>query len=349
MKIVVTGCAGFVGSHLTDKLLSQNHEVIGIDNFDPFYPRKVKEANMELALRNNNFTFIEGDICNVTDLDKIPEGIQMVIHLAAKAGVRPSIINPEAYIKNNILGTQTVLNWMQKRAINKMVFASSSSVYGNNIKVPFSENDAVDNPISPYAFTKKACELLNHTYHHLYNFDILNLRFFTVYGPRQRPDLAIRKFVELIDNKKPIPVYGNGTTGRDYTFVDDIVTGIILAMNYVASHEKVFEILNIGNNSPVLLNDLINHIGKALAEKVTIEYSEMQAGDVELTFADITKAKQLLGYSPTTSITKGLNKFVNWYRFANTNKPETDEDARIAGQRVISFSKKVDLPTPNIL
>jgi len=313
MKVLITGCAGFIGSHLSEYFLGQGHEVVGIDNFDPFYNKEQKKKNLSISLKNKNFIFSEIDINDINALVKLPEGIEAVIHLAAKAGVRPSIIDPQAYTNTNITGTLTILEWMRQRNIRKMVFGSSSSVYGNNKKVPFSETDIVDFPISPYAFTKKACELLNHTYHHLHGFDIINLRFFTVYGPRQRPDLAIRKFVELISADKPIQLFGDGGAARDYTYINDICNGIYSAFNYSITNKNVFETINIGNSSPVKLLELVNCIGDTLNKNPIISYAPMQPGDVDITFANIEKAKKLLNYNPSITLNEGIKNFVNWF------------------------------------
>ena len=316
-KILITGCAGFIGSHLTDKLLAKGNIVIGIDNFDDFYSRSLKEKNLADSLLNSNFTFIEGNICNNNDLDKLPANIDIVIHLAAKPSVRYSILNPLDYIQNNIIGTQNILNWIVKNNINKLIFASSSSIYGNNKNIPFNESDNVDNPISPYAFSKKSCELLNYTYNHLYQIDIINLRFFTVYGPRQRPDLAIRKFTELISNNKPLTIFGDGNTGRDYTYIDDIIDGIISSMNFLKSNNNIYEIINLGNCSPVKLIDLVSALYDILNKTKNIKYMPMQDGEVDITCADITKAKALLNYSPKTSLTEGLKNFISWFEKNN--------------------------------
>jgi nucleoside-diphosphate-sugar epimerase len=313
-SILITGCAGFIGSTLSEELLSQGYQVIGIDNFDDFYSRNIKENNLETSLKSSSFHFYEGDISNIDTFNTIKEKIECVIHIAAKAGVRPSILNPQTYIETNIKGTETLLNWMNVNGIKKIVFASSSSVYGNNTPVPFSEKAIVDFPISPYAFTKKACELLNHTYHHLYQFDILNLRFFTVYGERQRPDLAIHKFVHSIFNNLPITMYGEGDTSRDYTYIKDIVNGIIAAMHYVNKHSDVFETINIGNSSPISLKDLVNLIYELTEKKPNIQFLPKQAGDVDVTYSDITKAKTLLQYEPSTPLREGLKNFITWYK-----------------------------------
>jgi UDP-glucuronate 4-epimerase len=311
-EYLVTGCAGFIGSHLTDKLLADGHSVIGIDNFDPFYNIALKKDNLSNALKSKNFQFIEADLKNADSFEIFPVNVDCVIHLAAKAGVRPSILNPQDYIASNIVATENILSWMKEKKIQKILFASSSSVYGNNLKTPFSETDNTDFPISPYAYTKKSCELLLHTYHHLYQIDVINLRFFTVYGPRQRPDLAIRKFIELIKNDQPINIYGDGSTGRDYTYVDDTVKGVINSLEYIMSHTGVFEIINLGNSNPIKLSELVNTIYNCLGKTPNIIKYPMQPGDVELTYADISKAKSLINYSPTTSLVHGINSVIKW-------------------------------------
>lgn len=311
--VIVTGCAGFIGSHVCEKLLANDFNVIGIDNFDAFYPRPVKEQNLRAFSSHPHFTFYELDICE--GLDAVKEtGISAVIHLAAKAGVRPSIEDPAGYIRSNITGTQKVHEFMLQRHIGKLVFASSSSVYGNNKKTPFAETDNVDNPISPYAFTKKAGELMNYTFHHLYKADVVNLRFFTVYGPRQRPDLAIRKFVSRIEKNEPIVLFGDGSTARDYTFIEDTVTGIYQALLYCMENTGLYSTLNLGNHQPVTLMQLVEAIYEVMGKEKNIVFEAMQPGDVDITYADITKAASLLRYQPATSIHTGLAKFVEWYR-----------------------------------
>jgi UDP-glucuronate 4-epimerase len=313
-KILITGAAGFIGSHVAEHFLSKGFSVYGIDNFDDFYGRAIKERNLKNILSSPGFHFTEGDITDKATLAKLTDGIDTVIHLAAKAGVRPSIENPEAYIKHNITGTHNILEWMKQRHISKMIFASSSSVYGNNPKTPFSERDNVDNPISPYAFTKKSCELMNYTYHHLYQMDIVNLRFFTVYGERQRPDLAIYKFIDAALEDKPITLYGDGSTARDYTYVKDIVSGVASAFDYAQKGKNIYEIINLGNNKPVKLLELVDMIYEITEKKKNVVHIEKQAGDVEYTCADISKAHKLLGYSPSTSMKDGLMKFAEWYK-----------------------------------
>ena len=311
MRTLVTGAAGFIGSHLSERLLDDGLTVVGVDNFDDFYDPKIKRQNIKGCLKNKNFHLIEADIRDSAAMDKaIGDGIEIIVHLAARAGVRPSIEKPLLYADVNINGTMVLLEAAKKHKVNKFVFASSSSVYGNNKKVPFSEDDNVDFPISPYAATKKACELICHTYHHLYAISITSLRFFTVYGPRQRPDLAIHKFAKLIRQDKPIPVYGDGSMMRDFTYIDDIIDGVVAAMNKCAG----FRLYNLGESRPISVNDLIAEIEKALGKKAIKEYLPPQPGDVDRTFADVTKAVNELGYKPNTTIQAGLAKFVQWLR-----------------------------------
>jgi len=311
MKALVTGAAGFIGSHLCDRLLSDDWVVVGVDNFDDFYNPAVKWRNIDDCLRNKNFKLIEADIRDHVALDKaIGDGIEIIVHLAARAGVRPSIAQPLLYADVNVNGTLILLEAAKKHKIPRFIFASSSSVYGNNKKVPFSEDDSVDLPISPYAATKKAGELICHTYHHLYDISITCLRFFTVYGPRQRPDLAIHKFARLIEQDKAIPVYGDGTMMRDFTYIDDIIDGTVAAIRKCAG----FNIYNLGESRPISVNDLVTEIEKALGKKTVREYLPPQPGDVERTYADVTKAVRELGYNPATTIEQGLEKFVTWLR-----------------------------------
>jgi UDP-glucuronate 4-epimerase len=312
VKILVTGIAGFIGSNLGEHLIKGDVKLIGIDNFDPFYDRQVKENNLNILNRSSNFIFFEGDICNVSFLNTIlnNEKPDLVIHLAAKAGVRPSILNPSEYYNTNVIGTLNLLEAMKTAGCKRMIFGSSSSIYGNNKKVPFSEKDNVDNPISPYAATKKAGELLCHTYHHLYNFDINCLRFFTVYGPRQRPDLAIHKFTRYILEGKPLPFYGDGDTARDYTYIDDILHGIMHAVDNLNG----FNIINLGESNTITLSKLVSVLETEIGKKAILEKLPMQPGDVEITYADISKAKQLIGYNPTFSFEDGIKEFVKWFK-----------------------------------
>jgi len=315
MNILITGGAGFIGSTLCNFLLEQGEFIISYDNFDPFYPTAIKQRNLEGMLNHERFISIEGDINDTTLLSQVFTNykIDMVIHLAAKAGVRPSIMNPRAYEHVNLAGTINLLELMKENQVSNLIFASSSSIYGNNEKIPYSETDNVDFPISPYAATKKGGELLTYNYHHLYNFNVINLRFFTVYGPRQRPDLAIHKFFKCIYNNTPIDVYGDGSTSRDYTFIGDIVAGICGAMNHLLTHTGIYEIVNLGNSNPVTLNELIKNIETVTGKKFIIKNLPMQQGDVNRTFADISKAQHLFNYLPATTLMDGLMKFKSWF------------------------------------
>jgi UDP-glucuronate 4-epimerase len=311
MKAIVTGAAGFIGSHLCERLLKDGWTVVGVDNFDNFYDPQVKRNNIKDCLRNKQFKLVEADIRDSAAMNKVvSDGTDVIVHLAAKAGVRPSIAQPALYADVNINGTVTLLEAAKKNNIKKFVFASSSSVYGNNKKVPFSEDDNVDFPISPYAATKKAGELICHTYHHLAGISMTCLRFFTVYGPRQRPDLAIHKFARLIEDGKPIPVYGDGSMMRDFTYIDDIIDGTVAGIKKCAG----YNIYNLGESRPITLNNLIGEIEKALGKKAVIERLPLQPGDVERTYADVTKARRDLGYNPNTEISDGLKRFVEWFR-----------------------------------
>jgi UDP-glucuronate 4-epimerase len=314
-RILVTGAAGFIGSNLTISLLSQNNvQVIGFDNFDDFYSREQKERNISSFISDTNFSFFEGDIRNMDDLLALPE-FDIIVHLAAKAGVRPSILNPVLYQEVNVAGTQNLLEFARQKNIKQFVFASSSSVYGINEQVPWTEEEKLM-PISPYASTKLSCEMLGHVYSHLYGIRFLALRFFTVYGPAQRPDLAIHKFFNSILNGQAIPVFGDGSTSRDYTFVADTVQGIKAAIDYNASD---FEIINLGNRQTVNLSELIEAIEKVCGKKAIINRQPEQLGDVPQTYANITKAQKLLKYRPQTSLETGLKGFYAWY-LDNQNK-----------------------------
>ncbi|WP_066630582.1 GDP-mannose 4,6-dehydratase [Labilibacter marinus] len=313
-KILVTGSAGFIGSHLSETLLKNNHVVVGVDCFDEFYKRELKEDNLSNFSNHPNFTFHELNLCNEKDVkEKLSEKFDCIVHLAAKAGVRPSIENPQSYIDYNISATRNLVDLMKDTGSKKMVFASSSSVYGNITETPWSENLDVSMPISPYAFSKKSCELMNHTYHHLYELDFINVRFFTVFGPRQRPDLAINKFTRLLYEGKAIPMFGDGSTARDYTFVHDIVSGIIKSIEYLQQNDGIFENMNLGNNTPVKLKEMIETIAEVTGKELKIEQLPMQPGDVNITFADISKAEKMLGYQPKTSFKDGIKAFNQWY------------------------------------
>ena len=314
MRALITGAAGFIGSHLSERLLADGWAVVGIDNFDDFYDPQIKRRNISECRKNTNFQLIEADIRDGDAMGKAAgEDVQIIVHLAAMAGVRPSIAQPLLYADVNINGTMVLLELAKKHGIDKFIFGSSSSVYGNNKKVPFSEDDNVDFPISPYAATKKAGELICHTYHHLCSMSITCLRFFTVYGPRQRPDLAIHKFAKLIEQDKPIPVYGDGSMMRDFTYIDDIVNGIVAAMGRCDG----FNIYNLGESEPITVNDLIAEIEKALGKKAVKQFQPPQPGDVERTYADVTKAIKELAYQPSTSIRAGLKQFAAWLRKDN--------------------------------
>lgn len=311
MHILITGGAGFIGSHLAEKLIQEKHQVTIIDNFDPFYDPIIKRKNIESLIGNPNFNLLEVNICDNEKLNQLfPKDIDTIVHLAAKAGVRPSISDPISYQETNVVGTQNLLELSRKNNTKSFIFASSSSVYGVNKKVPWKESDRVLEPISPYASTKVSSELLGHVYSHLYGIRFLALRFFTVYGPRQRPDLAIHKFFRMILNNEPLTMYGDGSTYRDYTYVDDIVDGICQAIKY---EESNYEVINIGNSDTISLADLIYEIELVVDRKANKEVMPEQPGDVPKTYADITKAKELLGYNPSTDIKQGLQKFYEWY------------------------------------
>jgi len=313
MKALVTGAAGFIGSHLTERLLGEGWSVVGVDSFDTFYDPRVKRRNIAASLANERFRLIEADIRDRAAMEQaVPRDADVIVHLAARAGVRPSIAEPALYADVNINGTVVLLEAARRCGIPKFVFASSSSVYGNNRKVPFSEQDNVDFPISPYAATKKAGELICHTYHHLYGTAINCLRFFTVYGPRQRPDLAIHKFARLIEQGKPVPVFGDGSMMRDFTYIDDILNGVVAAMDRCTG----YEIYNLGESRPISVNDLVAELERALGRKAERQYLPVQPGDVERTYADVRKAEKNLGYRPSTDIPTGLARFVAWLREA---------------------------------
>jgi UDP-glucuronate 4-epimerase len=308
--ILVTGGAGFIGSHLTDRLLRDGREVVALDSFDAFYDPADKERNLEAACRHPRFRLVRGDIRDAAALDAAmgTAPVDAVVHLAARAGVRPSIADPVLYSSVNVDGTVRVLEACRRHGIDTLVFGSSSSVYGNNAKVPFAEDDPVDRPISPYAATKRAGELLAHTYHHLFGMRIACLRFFTVYGPRQRPDLAIRKFATLLTAGSELPVFGDGSSGRDYTYVDDIVDGIVRTLDRTTG----FHVWNLGGSQPVLLRDLVDRLGRGLGVTPTIRRLPPQAGDVERTWADTRRARRELDWSPATPFDAGIDAFLSW-------------------------------------
>lgn len=313
---LVTGGAGFIGSSLADFLLKKDYKVVVIDNFCDFYDPSIKRNNVKDNLDNPNYKLYEIDLRCKSDVEKVfrENKIDVVIHLAAMAGVRPSIENPILYQEVNCIGTQNLLEVMKEYGVKNLVMASSSSVYGNNKKVPFKETDIVDYAISPYAATKKSNEVMKHVYHKLFNMNVIMLRFFTVYGPRQRPDLAINKFTRLMLNDEEVTMFGDGTTSRDYTYIDDIVSGIYSSINYVLNNNDVYEIVNLGNSSPISLKEMINTIAEVLNKEPKIKEMPMQQGDVNITYADISKAKEMLNYDPKTPFKEGIEKFVKWYK-----------------------------------
>ena len=337
MTYLVTGGSGFIGSHLIEKLLRNGHSVINVDNFDDFYNYQIKIKNTLASIgKNSDFDFSDKetdirhlmassqsdsyqlyyqDIRDKNGLETIFKNhkIDLIIHLAALAGVRPSIERPLEYEEVNVRGTMNLWELCKEFNVSKFVCASSSSVYGNNEKTPFAETDNVDNPISPYAATKKSGEVLGHVYHNLYHIDMVQLRFFTVYGPRQRPDLAIHKFTKLISEGQEIPFYGDGNTARDYTYIDDIIDGIMKSIVYLENHSGVYEIINLGENEVVTLSEMLAAIEKALGISATRKILPMQPGDVQKTNADITKAKTLIHYKPDTDFQNGIKKFVEWF------------------------------------
>lgn len=310
-KILVTGGAGFIGSHLVDALLDYGHHVICLDSFDDFYPIFCKEENIKEHLTSKNYLLIKGDISNKNFIIKTFHEIQpeIVIHLAARAGVRPSVENPINYENTNIKGTINLLDASVKHGVKKFINGSSSSVYGLNRSIPFRESDPLNQIASPYAASKLASEAFCHTFNNIYKLPIINLRFFTVYGPRQRPDLAIRKFMIRILNNESISIYGDGETSRDYTYVEDVVSGILKAVEY---KDKDYDIFNLGNSSPIKLIDLVRKIEKAIGKEAIIKFEPIQKGDVPITFADITKSRKQLGYAPNTSLDEGLKIMANW-------------------------------------
>jgi UDP-glucuronate 4-epimerase len=309
-QVLVTGGAGFIGSHLVDSLLADGYAVTALDNFDPFYPRSLKEQNIGRHRADVRWRLVEGDICDSAAIGQaLTDRYDVIVHLAAKAGVRPSIENPLGYQESNVRGTQNLLEFARARGIHQFVFASSSSVYGVNPRVPWSEDDHVLLPISPYASTKVSGELLGHVYSHLYGIRFMALRLFTVFGPRQRPDLAIHKFARLIRDRRPIPVFGDGSSRRDYTYVDDVVAGIRAAMDYRLTP---YEVINLGNNRTVSLRELIAGLEEALETPAAVESLPDQPGDVPQTWANIDKARRLLGYDPKTPLREGLKRFVAW-------------------------------------
>ena len=340
-NFLITGGAGFIGSTVAEKLLNNGDRVVVVDNFNDFYDYNRKIRNI-LEITNNfnkinefenllkdekisklieivnsdRFTLIYGDIRDREAMDRVfaENSFDLVFNPAAMAGVRPSLLDPMLYEDVNVRGYMNLLELCKKYGVKKFVQASSSSVYGNNKEVPFKETAIVNFAISPYAATKKSCEVMGHVYHKLYNIDMVQLRFFTVYGPKQRPDLAIHKFTKMILENKPIPFYGDGTTKRDYTYIDDIVNGILKSMNYLFNNEDVYEIFNLGESHVVSLKEMVETIENTLGKKAILDIQPIQPGDVDKTYADISKAKAMIGYDPQTNFAEGIRKFVEWYK-----------------------------------
>jgi UDP-glucuronate 4-epimerase len=321
VNVIVTGGAGFIGAHLCRRLLSRGDAVVAIDCFDDFYDPAYKRRSTDELKAWDGFRLVEADLLDSAGLDAalqaagvVPGSVDAIVHLAARAGVRPSIDHPVLYTRVNVEGTTQALELARRLAVPAFVFGSSSSVYGNQAAVPFSESDPVAAPISPYAATKRAGELICHTYAHLYGLSVVSLRFFTVYGPRQRPDLAIHKFTRMLSEGRALPFFGDGSTRRDYTWVDDIVQGIEGAIAYAAAHPGCFELVNLGESDTVTLARLVELLGDALGVKPELNRLPAQPGDVDRTCADITRARALLGYAPSTRIEEGIPRFVDWYR-----------------------------------
>jgi len=312
MNILVTGGAGFIGSHLSTRLLELGHRVTALDNFNDYYDPKVKRDNVAGLLGHKRYQLIEGDIVEASLVQRLfaEQKWDGVVHLAARAGVRPSIQEPHLYYQVNLAGTLNLLEGCRLHQIKKFIFASSSSVYGDSTQVPFKESAVVDFPISPYAATKKAGELMCYTYHHLYGISTTCLRFFTVYGPRQRPDMAIHKFTRLIYDEKPVPFFGDGTSRRDYTYIDDILHGVLAAL----AHCNGYHIYNLGESKTVELRQLIQLLEESLQKKAKLQYLPDQPGDVPITCADITSARVELNYNPKTTIEQGIPRFVAWFK-----------------------------------
>ena len=317
MNFLVTGGAGFIGSHVCERLLAEGHSVWAFDDLNDFYNPQIKRDNLrDIQSLAKPFEFISGDLTDRATLEEVFGSVKFdqVIHLAARAGVRPSLAEPALYQRVNVEGTVNILEAARHHGVKKVTIASSSSVYGVNAKVPFNESDPIFSAISPYAASKLACEALGHVYHHVYGFDVAMLRFFTVYGPRQRPDLAIHKFAQLISAGKPIPVFGDGSTARDYTFITDILEGVMACTR----REFGFEIFNLGESQTVTLSQLIALLESALGQKAVIDRQPSQPGDVPITFADISKARAKLDYHPRVKIAEGIPFFVDWFRKNNS-------------------------------
>ena len=323
-RVLVTGAAGFIGSWFAERLLQRGDEVVGLDNFDPFYDREIKERNLAVARGSAAFRLVEGDLRDRAEMFALfgDGAFDAVVHLAAKAGVRPSLADPAGYYDTNLIGTSNLLEAMRDAGCRRLVFASSSSVYGNNRKVPFHEDDRVDAPISPYAATKKAGEELCHVYHAVHDFSILALRFFTAYGPRQRPEMAIHAFTRRLFAGESIPVFGDGSMERDFTYIDDVVDGVASALDHVIGNET-YDIVNLGESEPIRLSRLVAALEAATGREATIDRREVPPGDVERTFADVSRARRLLRYEPLVGLDEGLRRFVDWYRREMLEQPDS--------------------------
>jgi UDP-glucuronate 4-epimerase len=315
-RVLVTGAAGFIGSHLVEALARRGDEIIGIDNFDPFYPRPMKEANLREMGRPPGFTFCEQDMLEVDAVAKLLTPDTVVVHLAAKAGVRPSIADPVGYARANVTGTAAVLEAARRAGASRIVFGSSSSVYGDSTPVPFREDAIAIEPVSPYAATKRAGELFLHSIAPIYQFRAVSLRFFTVYGPRQRPDLAIHAFARKMVEGRTLTLFGDGTQARDYTYCDDIVAGVLSAIGYTESARVGVETFNLGGNRSIPTESMVSEVADALGIRPRIEWGPMQPGDVQRTAADLSKSGAILGYAPKTPFAEGIGRFVAWFREA---------------------------------
>ncbi|GFP26704.1 GDP-mannose 4,6-dehydratase [Candidatus Hakubella thermalkaliphila] len=316
MTVLITGGAGFIGSHLAENLVAEGYRVICIDDFNDYYDPRIKWENIAGLQARPEFRLVKGDITNKETLEELFSAwnIDQVVHLAARAGVRPSLRQPALYEKVNVGGTINLLEQCVRQQVKKFIFGSSSSVYGEQDQIPFSEDDRIERPISPYAATKRAAELICYTYHHLYQLPVTCLRFFTVYGPRQRPEMAIHKFTSLIYQRQLIPLYGDGSSSRDYTFISDIVSGLRAAMD----RNFGYEIINLGNSNPIQLKELVRLIEEALGLKAHLDFQPPQSGDVTRTYADISKAQKLLDYHPEVAIEEGVALFVDWFKRRRT-------------------------------
>jgi UDP-glucuronate 4-epimerase len=311
-KVLITGAAGFIGSSLAERLLARGEAVVAIDNFDPYYDIAIKRQNISESLHHPHYSFYEMDICDEAALQSLfqRERPDVVVHLAARAGVRPSLADPNLYHRVNIIGSQHILDTIRRYPVSHLVWASSSSVYGGSTRVPFKEDDPVMTPISPYAATKRMNELMGHVYSHVYGLNVTMLRFFTVYGPRQRPDMAISKFTQIIDRGDTVPMFGDGSTRRDYTFIDDILDGLVRCVDTPFK----YEIFNLGESKTITLAEMIEVIAKEVGKPANIKQMPLQPGDVEITYACVDKARALLGYDPKFSFEEGVRRYVKWYR-----------------------------------